>query len=252
MIGLMSRPGIQPAATRATRETWLRSLISALPAPGYCTLTATSRPSCHTARCTWPIEAAAAGVSSKDGTGAASGGPARRASTLCTAEDGIGGAESCSRVSVARYGPASSSGIAASKIDIACPNFMAPPLSSPRTLKSCSAVRACTSAATSSAGLPPTRLPMPRAVRPAKPSGSDASLTERVTALRGSSLTGPLLPASPRIRTADGRSSVAAPPGARAATPPGRRRAGPPARPGPCARPSRRAPRRSPSAWSRG
>ena len=45
MIGLMSRPGIQPAATRATRATWFRSLSRAGPAPGYCTLTATSRPS---------------------------------------------------------------------------------------------------------------------------------------------------------------------------------------------------------------
>ena len=102
---------------------------------------------------------------------------------------GIGGAESCSRVRVARYGPANSSGSAASKIDMAWPNFMAPPLRSPRTLKTCSAVRACISAATASAGLPPTRLPRPIAVRPANPSGSVASRAERVTALRGRSVT---------------------------------------------------------------
>ena len=102
MIGLMSRPGIQPAETRATRETWLRSLTRALPAPGYCTLTATSRPSCQTARCTWPIEAAAAGVSSKDVNWCRQRGPSSSASTLCTTEDGIGGAASCSRVRVAR------------------------------------------------------------------------------------------------------------------------------------------------------
>ena len=34
---------------------------SASPAPGYCTLTATSRPSCQRPRCTWPIDAAAVG-----------------------------------------------------------------------------------------------------------------------------------------------------------------------------------------------
>ena len=37
-------------------------------------------------------------------------------------------------------------------------------------------MRACSSAATTSAGLPPMRLPKPRAVRPAKPRGTLASL----------------------------------------------------------------------------
>ena len=91
-------------------------------------------------------------------------------------------------------GPAISSGRAASMTDIAWPNFMAPPLSSPSTLNSCSAVRACSSAATSSAGLPPTRLPNPTAVRPAKPSGRLASRAVRATARRGSSLTRPFSP----------------------------------------------------------
>src|SRR5262249_60271231 len=63
--------------------------------------------------------------------------------------------------------------------------FIAPPLSSPRTLKTCSAVRCWTSPTTISAGRPPIRLPRPRAVRPAKPIGSVASLAERVTARRG-------------------------------------------------------------------
>ena len=36
--------------------------MSALSAPGYCTFTATTRPSCQTALCTWPIDAAAAGT----------------------------------------------------------------------------------------------------------------------------------------------------------------------------------------------
>ena len=50
---------------------------------------------------------------------------------------------------------------------MAWPNFIAPPLSSPRVLKTCSAVRIWISVATSSAFLPPTFLPKPIAVRPA-------------------------------------------------------------------------------------
>ena len=42
---------------------------------------------------------------------------------------------SCSLVRVARYGSAISGGSAASNTDSACPSFIAPPLSSPRTLK---------------------------------------------------------------------------------------------------------------------
>ena len=98
----MSRPGIQPAATRPTRATWVKSEISASPAPGYCTLTATSRPSFHTARCTCPIEAAAAGASSNERNRRRHCGPSSAASTLCTVAAGIGGAASCSLVSVAR------------------------------------------------------------------------------------------------------------------------------------------------------
>ena len=98
----MSRPGSIDANIRAIRLTWLRSPISALPAPGYWILTATSRPSCHTARCTWPIEAAAAGLSSNSANRSRQSAPSCSASTLCTVAAGIGGAASCSLVSVAR------------------------------------------------------------------------------------------------------------------------------------------------------
>ncbi len=81
------------------------------------------------------------------------------------------GADSCSRVRVARYGPAISGGSAASKIDSAWPSLSAPPLSSPSTRKICSAVRCWISCATISAGRPPSRLPRPSAVRPARPTG---------------------------------------------------------------------------------
>src|ERR1700749_4015349 len=54
----MSRPNSRPA-----RLSWLKSPISARPAPGYWILTATLRPSCQMASCTWPMDAAAAGMS---------------------------------------------------------------------------------------------------------------------------------------------------------------------------------------------
>ena len=146
--------GNSPPSNRAAREICRRSEKIASRAPGYCTLTATSRPSCHTARCTWPIEAAAVGSSSKRRNSVRQRGPSSRASTWCTVAWSIGGAESCSRVRVSRYGPASSSGSAASKTDRAWPNFIAPPLRSPSTRNSCSAVRAWTSVSTVSAGRP--------------------------------------------------------------------------------------------------
>ncbi len=127
--------------SRATRLSWLKSLISALPAPGYWILTATWRPSRQTALCTWPIEAAAAGRSSNSAKLARHSSPMSLARTLCTVRAGSGGADSCSLARVARYGPAISGGSAASNIDSAWPSFIAPPLSSPRTLKICSAVR---------------------------------------------------------------------------------------------------------------
>src|SRR5450631_3569670 len=101
---------------------------------------------------------------------------------------GNGGADSCSLVRVARYGSAISGGSAASNTESACPSFIAPPLSSPRTLKTCSAVRCLISWATNSDGRPPRRLPVPSAVRPARPAGSVASFAVRVIALRGRSL----------------------------------------------------------------
>ena len=46
---------------RPARLSWLKSLISAWPAPGYWIFTATCRPSYQTALCTCPMDAAAAG-----------------------------------------------------------------------------------------------------------------------------------------------------------------------------------------------
>ena len=95
-------PGTQPAATFATRLIWRMSLIRAAPAPGYWILTATSRPSFQTARWTWPIEADATGWSSKDSNLLRQRVPRSARSTPCTELVGIGGALSCSLVSMAR------------------------------------------------------------------------------------------------------------------------------------------------------
>ena len=82
------------ANIRAMRETWLRSPIRAFPAPGYWILTATSRPSCHLARCTWPIDAAAAGMSSNSEKRESQSSPSPSAMQARTVVAGIGGAAS--------------------------------------------------------------------------------------------------------------------------------------------------------------
>ncbi len=105
--------------SRAKRLSWLKSLISALPTPGYWILTATWRPSCHTPRCTCPIEAAATGWSSNAAKLARHSSPMSPASTWWIARAGNGGADSCSLARVSRYGPAISGGSAASNTDSA-------------------------------------------------------------------------------------------------------------------------------------
>ena len=117
---------------------------------------------------------------------------------------GSGGAASCSLVSVARYGLAISGGSAASKMDSAWPSFMAPPLSSPRTRKICSAVRCWISCATISAGRPPIRFPTPMAVRPASPIGSLAIFAARATGFLGTSFTLNIVPHGARGRYGQG------------------------------------------------
>ena len=75
-------------------------MVSAI--PGYCTFTATARPSCVIARCTCPIDAAAMGSGSQRAK-ACSGGRPSSASTTCAASSAlIGGTLSCSRLSVRR------------------------------------------------------------------------------------------------------------------------------------------------------
>ena len=57
-----SKPGNSSPSARNKTSVLTRSARIASSTPGYCTLTATVRPECVTARCTWPIDAAAIGV----------------------------------------------------------------------------------------------------------------------------------------------------------------------------------------------
>ena len=103
----------------------------------------------------------------------------------------------------------SSSGNAASKMLIAWPNFIAPPLSCPSTEKIWSAVRRCTSLRTTFAGAPTMRLPRPSVVRPANPTGSDARRAVRRNALPVSGRPfGSPLPGEPAWSGPSGRSGV--------------------------------------------
>ena len=80
----------------------LRSARSASSAPGYWILTATSRPSAHTALCTCPIEAEAIGSSSKEANRSRHLVPNWPSSTRCTLAADSGGASFCSLVSASR------------------------------------------------------------------------------------------------------------------------------------------------------
>ncbi len=180
-------PGSSGPMVLASRASWRMSERSASPAPGYCTLTATSRPSCQRPLCTCPMLAAAVGPPSSHTSLSCQPSPRSWSRVSRTVWVGIGGAESCSFVRCSRYGPAISSGSAASSTDSAWPNFIAPPLSSPRVRNSCSAVFCWMSFITASAGAPPSRLPSPSALRPAYPKGSAARRAVRAAALRGRS-----------------------------------------------------------------
>ena len=75
--------------------------------------------------------------------------------------------------------------------DRAWPTFIAPPLSSPRTVNNCWAALSISSALTSSFDFPVKRFPKPMAARPAMPTGSEASLAFRAARPRLMSLTTP-------------------------------------------------------------
>ena len=73
--------------------------------PGYCTFTATARPSWVIARCTWPIDAAAIGTGSHSANSTSGGAPELGARPPPAASSGaIGGASCCSSASASRTG----------------------------------------------------------------------------------------------------------------------------------------------------
>ena len=76
------------------------AIISAM--PGYCTFTATARPSLVMARCTCPIDAAAIGSGSQRANSCSGGSPSSASMTPPASSGLIGGTLSCSRLSVRR------------------------------------------------------------------------------------------------------------------------------------------------------
>ena len=106
----------------------MKWLMSARPAPGYWILTATWRPSCQTARCTWPIEAAAAARRRTRRSWTATARPSRPRAPCEWSGQAQAAPIPAGLVKVARYGPAISGDRAASNTDSACPSLVrAPP-----------------------------------------------------------------------------------------------------------------------------
>ncbi|SKU25806.1 Uncharacterised protein [Mycobacteroides abscessus subsp. abscessus] len=194
MMLLTSAPGTICLNNDESRCMVFKSERTASSAPGYCTLTATTRPSLHTARCTCPMLAEATGLSSKDWKRSRHFVPNWASRTRWTLSAGSGGASLCSLVRASRKGSAKAGGMAASNTDSAWPSFMAAPLSSPSTWKSCSAAFSIISALTSSLDLPVSRFPTPSAARPAIPAGSDASFAARAARPRRISAMGYIMP----------------------------------------------------------
>ena len=120
----MATPRATSAAAREATEKALTSPSIASRPPGYCTLTAASTsPSspCHTARCTWPIEAAAAGRCSNRTKRSRQPGPSSAASAGSASPHGMPGLDSCSDVRASRQLCSGSAGKSASTVDSSWP-----------------------------------------------------------------------------------------------------------------------------------
>ncbi len=111
---------------------------------GYCTFTATLRPSGSTARCTWPIEAAAAASCSNSSNSSSTGSSSSSSSTAFTSFHGIGGAESRSLESFSWYSSRYSGGRkSVSMNEASWPIFMAAPFIDPSASTIRSAASRC-------------------------------------------------------------------------------------------------------------
>ena len=102
--------------------------------PGLSTLTATSRPSFSTAKCTWAIEALATGAASKLAKTLSIGRPNARSTVSRATSAGKGGTRSCSLASSL----AMSAGIRSRRVEMTWPNLtkIGPSVSSPRRRRS--------------------------------------------------------------------------------------------------------------------
>ena len=102
--------------------------------PGRSTLTATSRPSFSTAKCTWAIEALATGAASKLVKTLSIGRPKARSTVSRATASGKGGTRSCSLASSL----AMSAGIRSRRVEMTWPNLtkIGPSVSSPRRSRS--------------------------------------------------------------------------------------------------------------------
>jgi hypothetical protein len=100
-MALASMPGAIRLATRMISPRFCRSARTALATPGYCTFTATSRPSFSRARYTCPIDAAATASSPKSSKTSLSRSPRSSSITFRIRSNGTRGAASRSSASFA-------------------------------------------------------------------------------------------------------------------------------------------------------
>ena len=111
------------------------SARTAAATPGYCTLTATRRPSASLARYTCPIEAAAIGSSSNSANTSLIGSSSSSSITLRMSQKVTVGAASRSAASLRWNSSRYSSGTSPmSRNDITCPTFIAAPFIVPRAV----------------------------------------------------------------------------------------------------------------------
>ena len=105
--------------------------------PGYCTLTATARPSRVIARWTWPMDADASGAGSHSRKMSSGWAPSSRSMTPAASSADMGGASCCRPARASRAW----SGRPTSRYEAICPSFMKAPFMPPRASATCSAVR---------------------------------------------------------------------------------------------------------------
>ena len=149
-IAFGSRPGAIERMSRRIIPMFCMSARTALATPGYCTFTATSRPSSSRARYTWPIDAAAIGSESKDSKTLSSLSSYSCSSTLRMSLNPTFGAASRSSASFAWNCSRYSSGTSpTSRNDRTWPSFMAAPFIVPSAATTCSAVSYCRRASAS-------------------------------------------------------------------------------------------------------